>query len=66
MKEQIRAAAPARSAEPRRTQTSTEKRITLALLDAYNQGHENRGYDPYNTGKGNPSFDAWRAKPKRR
>jgi hypothetical protein len=66
MKEEIRAAAPARTAEPRRTHARTEQRITLALLDAYTAGQENRGYDPYNAGNGGLVVDAWRAKPKRR
>jgi hypothetical protein len=66
MKELLKAAAPARTAEPGRTHARTESRIKLALLDAYNTGHEDRGYDPYNAGNGSRSFDAWRDKAKRR
>jgi hypothetical protein len=66
MKELLRAAAPARTAEPTRTHARTETRIKLALLDAYNTGYEDRGYDPYNAGTANRSVDAWRDKAKRR
>ena len=66
MKDPLRTAAPARTAEPARIKTRTESRIKLALLDAYNTGQEDRGYDPYNGGSGKRSFDAWRSKPKRR
>jgi hypothetical protein len=66
MKELTRQAAPARTAQPDRSNTRTETRITLALLDAYNASNENRGYDPYNAGDGKRSFNAWNAKSKRR
>ena len=66
MKDLLRSAAHERTAEPTRTRTRTETRITLELLDAYNAGQENRGYDPYNAGNGARSFDAWQAKARRR
>jgi hypothetical protein len=66
MKDFTRQAAPARSAATFAAEKGQDKRITLALLDAYTARQESRGYDPYNAGNPSRAFDAWRSKSKRR
>ena len=66
MKDLMRQAAPARTAETSTAEKRQDKRITLALLDSYTAGQESRGYDPYNAGDSSRAFEAWRHKPKRR